>query len=58
MLKWWEILNLIHFQFHYFLFWQNGGKILFATDDGFAVAENLLKVSCNHLQFFVQDLFK
>lgn len=34
----WENLRLARF------FFQNGGKILFATDDFFAVAENLIKV--------------
>lgn len=35
-----------------FCVFQNGGRILFATDDGFAVAENLLKVFC--FPFFPQ----
>lgn len=31
--------------FHIIWLFQNGGRIVFATDDWFAVAENLLKVS-------------
>lgn len=35
-------------KYYEFLWFQNGGRILFATDDWFAVAENLLKVSYFH----------